>query len=60
MNIISWVRNTHFLKTFNVITVKVPFDYKFLNDYIIAEVKIKDDDIKIILIKNLIKKEPLQ
>jgi hypothetical protein len=56
MNIISWVRNTYYRKIYNIVKVTVPFDYKYLNDYKIAEVKIKDDDIKIILIK----KEPLQ
>ena len=56
MNIISWVRNTYFMKVYNIVKVRVPFDYKYLDDYVIAEVKIKDDDIKIVLIK----KEPLQ
>jgi hypothetical protein len=56
MNLISWVKDSYFRKFYNLITVTVPFDYKMLNNYVIAEIKIKNDDIKIVLIK----KGPLQ
>jgi hypothetical protein len=54
MNIISWAREIYYRQVYNVIRVNVPFDYKLLNNYTIAEVKIVKDDIKIVLIKKAV------
>ena len=42
------------MKVYNIVKIRVPFDYKYLDDYVIGEVKIKDGDLKIVLIKKAV------
>lgn len=57
MNLITWLKEAYFKKFYNIITITIPFEKVFFDDYNIAQIKRKHDNIVIVWIK---KKEPLQ
>jgi hypothetical protein len=51
MGIITWFKSAYFKKLYNIITISVPLEYKLMDDYHIAQVKRKGNNLEIILIK---------